>query len=227
MSVGTGTNLPRLPQELPVQSDQRLILHGISWATYERLLADYQDSHAAHFVYDQGELEIMVLSLEQERLKHTLATLVEVLAEELNIDVDGVGSTTFHRQDLAKGFEPDACFYIQRAEQVAGKKRIDLMEDPPPDLVIEIDITSPSLNKFPIYAQIGVPEIWRYDGHVLFVLRLEGDAYRAVEASEVLSGVPSAQLLLFIQDSESMKRLAWLRQVREWIRQNMQEAVVD
>lgn len=221
MSPGAGTDLPRPPQEPPPQSDQRLILHGISWATYERLLADYQDSHAAHLAYDQGVLEIMVLSLEHERLKHTLATLVEVLAEEMGIDVDGVGSTTFHREDLAKGFEPDACFYIQRAEQVAGKKRIDLTEDPPPDLVIEIDITSPSLDKFPIYAQIGVPEVWRYEGQTLSVLKREGQTYTLVEASEVLPGVPSAQLSDFIHDSESLKRTVWLRQVREWVRQNI------
>ena len=200
---------------------QGLILHGISWATYERLLADYQDSHAAHFAYDQGELEIMVLSLEHERLKHTLATLVEVLAEEMGIDVDGVGSTTFQREDLAKGFEPDACFYIEHAEQITGKKRIDLSEDPPPDLVIEIDITSPSLNKFPMYAQIGVPEIWRYDGETLSVLKREGQTYTPAEASGVLPGVPRAQLSLFIPNSESLKRTVWLRQVREWVRQNM------
>lgn len=221
MSLGTGTDLPRSPQEPPPQSDQRLILHGISWATYEQLLTNFEDSHAAHFAYDQGELEIMVLSLEHERLKHTLATLVEILAEELNIDVDGVGSTTFHRQDLAKGFEPDACFYIQQAEQVAGKKRIDLTQDPPPDLVIEIDITSPSLNKLPIYAQIGVPEVWRYDGQTLSVLKREDQTYALVEASEGLPGIPSQQILRFIHDSESLKRTVWLRQVREWVRQNL------
>ena len=221
MGINTGTDFP-LPQRItPSEMGQGLILHGISWATYERLLADYQDSHAAHFAYDQGELEIMVLSLEHERLKHTLATLVEVLAEEMGIDVDGVGSTTFQREDLAKGFEPDACFYIQQAERVAGKKRIDLTEDPPPDLVIEIDITSPSLNKLPIYARIGVPEVWRYDGQTLSVLKREDQTYTPIEASEVLPGVPSPQLSRFISDSESLKQTVWLRQVREWVRQNM------
>ncbi len=221
MGISTGTDSSLSQQIMPSEMGQGLILHSISWATYERLLADYQDSHAAHFAYDQGELEITVLSLEHERLKHTLATLVEVLAEEMGIDVDGVGSTTFRREDLAKGFEPDACFYIQQAEQVAGKKRIDLTKDPPSDLVIEIDITSPSLNKFPIYAQIGVPEVWRYDGQALFVLKREEQAYTPVEASDVLPGVPRVQLSRFISDSEPLKRTAWLRQVREWVRQNM------
>ena len=220
MGIETGTDSSLPPQGPPSEVEQRVILHGISWATYERLLADYQDSHAAHFTYDRGELEIMVLSLEHERLKHTLATLVEVLAEEMGIDVDGVGSTTFKREDLKKGFEPDACFYIQQADQVAGKKRIDLTQDPPPDLVIEIDITSPSLNKLPIDAQIGVPEVWRYDGQTFSVLKLEGDDYRTAETSEVLPGIPTVQLFGFIQNSESMKRTAWLRQVREWVRQH-------
>ena len=87
--------------------------------------------------------------------------------------------------------------------------------------MIEIDITSPSLNKLPIRAQIGVPEVWRYDGQTFSVLRLEGDDYRAAGTSEVLPGIPTAQLLGFIQNSGSLKRTAWLRQVREWVRQHI------
>ena len=101
----------------------------------------------------------MVLSTKHERPNRTLALLVEILAEELNMDVQRLGSTTFTREDLDKGFEPDSCFYIQNEARVRGKEEIDLAVDPPPDLVIEIDITSPSLNKFPIYARIGVPEV--------------------------------------------------------------------
>jgi len=89
-----------------------------------------QDSHAAHFAYDQGMLEIMAPSHEHESLKHVIAMLVEVLAEEMGMDIHGGGSTTFRREDLAKGFEPDECFYIQHAERVRGKKQIDLAQGP-------------------------------------------------------------------------------------------------
>src|SRR5690349_4671656 len=143
--------------ELP---EQKVILSGVSWDTYSRLLAEHDDSPGTRFNYDDGALEIMVLCPEHERLKQTLATLVELVAAELEIDVDGVGSTTFRREEFAKGFEADASFYVQNAACVAGKKRIDLRLDPPPDLAIEIDITSPSLNKFAIYASLSVPEVW-------------------------------------------------------------------
>jgi len=133
-------------------------LHGISWETYERLLAEHQESSGTHFTYDRGRLEIMVLSAKHEAAKHVLTLLVEILAEELNVDVYGLGSTTFRRADLERGFEPDACFYIQREALVRGKDEIDLTVDPPPDLVIEIDITSPSLNKFPLFAALGISE---------------------------------------------------------------------
>src|ERR671939_1507804 len=157
--------------------EQRVILHNVRWETYERLLADLQDSSAPRLTYDRGTLEIMSSSSEHERYNRTIAQVVEELAVEMEIDLDNLGSTTFRREDLDRGFEPDSCFYIQNAVRVRGKKRIDLTVDPPPDLVIEIDITSPSLDKFPIYAAVGVPEVWRYDGTHVTMYRLTGERY--------------------------------------------------
>jgi Uma2 family endonuclease len=191
----------------------------VSWETYERLLADFQDSHAAHFAYDQGVLEIMVLSAEHERPNRTIALLVEEVALEMGIDVDNVGSHTFKREDLARGFEPDTCFYIQNAERVSGKARIDLAVDPPPDLVIEIDITHPSLEKLPLYAAAGVPEVWRYADNVVTIYCLEESSYQSQEVSKVLPGVMSQVLSQFMEASISMKRTAWIRRVREWARE--------
>ena len=99
-------------EECWFEGGQRIILRGISWETYEHLLDDMGDSHAAHFAYDQGKLEIMVPSERHEKPNRTLALLVDVLAEELNIDLQRLGSTTFKRKDLQKGLEPDSCFYI-------------------------------------------------------------------------------------------------------------------
>jgi Uma2 family endonuclease len=160
----------------------------------------------------------MVTSYEHENLKHDLATLVEVLAEELELDLVGAGSTTFDREDLAQGFEPDACFYLQHAARIRGQKRIDLATDPPPELVIEIDITSPSLNKFPIFISLSIPEVWRYHRQTLTIFRWEGGAYREQAASQVFTGVMSADLARLIDESRQMKRTAWLRRVREWAR---------
>jgi len=216
MQTHTETVSPLASHAPPPEVMQRVILHGVSWETYERLLADFQDSHAAHFAYDDGRLEIMVLSAKHEKPNRVLALFVELLAAERGIDVDNLGSTTFKRADLSKGFEPDTCFYIQNVERVRGKDEIDLAVDPPPDLIIEIDITSPLLNKFPIFVALSIPEAWRYDGKTVTISTLENGAYRTQEASMVLPGLTSQVIRRFLDDSQLMKRSAWVRSVREW-----------
>ena len=209
--------IPPASRQVPQQqAGQRMILHGVSWATYERLLEDFQDNHAAHFAYDRGVLEIMAPSAKHEEPNRAIALLVEMLALELNINVRNLGSTTFKREDLDRGFEPDTCFYIQTIARVRGKEEIDLTVDPPPDLVIEIDITHPSLDKLPIYAAVGVPEVWRYDGQQLTIFQLEGGAYRTHEESLALPGLTSQVVSQFIAESKTLERLAWLRRVQEW-----------
>lgn len=200
-------------------AEQKIILSDVSWETYERLLEDHRDRRVPRFTYSRGELEIMSPSPEHEVAGHTLSLLVEILAEELYIDVYGLGSTTFNREDLERGFEPDSCFYIQNEEQVRGKNRIDLSFDPPPELVIEIDITSPSINKLPIYAGLGVTEVWRYDGGRLEILKLEDDGYVEVSESTALPSLTSAVLSGLVERSKSLRRTVWLREVREAARQ--------
>jgi Uma2 family endonuclease len=223
MQTYTETALPAARPARSSEPAQCVVLHGISWETYERLLTEHEESSGTHFTYDRGRLEIMVLSAKHEAVKHVLALLVEVLAEELNIDVYGLGSTTFRRADLERGFEPDACFYIQREALVRGKDEIDLTVDPPPDLVIEIDITSPSLNKFPIFAALGIPEIWRYDGARVSFFGREGDEYIERAESALLPNVTSDVLTEFVEKDKHLKRTAWLRYVREWARQLSRE----
>ncbi len=201
-------------------AEQSITLRNVSWETYERLLAEHDEIGNPRFTYDRGALEIMVVSAEHERPNRLIASLFEVLAEEMHLDFDNVGSNTFKREDLARGFEPDTAFYVQHAERVRGKPRIDLMIDPPPDLVIEVDITHSSLDKLPIYAAVGVPEVWRYDGKEMVIFRLEGDAHFPREESGVLPGVTAAKLSEFVETSKQMKRTAWTKSLREWGRQN-------
>ena len=212
------TVLTAKPSVVSPKTGQQLILHGVSWETYERLLSDFQDSHAAHFTYDQGKLEIMVLSFKHETVNRTLANIVSILAEEMQIDIINAGSTTFKRQDLSKGFEPDSCFYIQHEEQISGKAEIDLSVDPPPDLIIEIDITNPSLNKFPIYAQVGVPEVWRYDGSEVFFSVLKDEEYSEADHSLAYPALSSVVVTTFLEESTELKSTAWSRGIREWVR---------
>jgi Uma2 family endonuclease len=204
-------------------AEQRVVLHNIGWNTYERLLADHENNSAPRFTSDRGELEIMSPSPEHEAYNRSIALLVEFLAAELGIDVYNLGSTTFRREDLERGFEPDSCFYIENEERVRGKARIDLDVDPPPDLVIEIDITSPSFSNLPIYAQIGVPEVWRYDGERLKIVVLEGSEYAETAESTVVPPVTSNVLSSFMEKSTTTKRTVWLEAVREWARNDSQK----
>jgi Uma2 family endonuclease len=201
------------------QTEQRVIIRFVSWTTYEHLLADLSNQSSTRLTYDRGMLEIMCPLPEHEEWNRTIALLVEVLAEEMRIDVRNFGSTTFRRADLARGFEPDSCFYIQHEANISGKSTIDLTVDPPPDLVIEVDITSGSLDKFPIYAQVGVPEVWRYDGQRLRIYILRAERYVESETSLALPLLTSTRLSEALARSKTLKRTALLRSFRTWVRQ--------
>jgi Uma2 family endonuclease len=202
-----------------VSPPERLVrLYGISWETYNRIISEHGQKGGTRFTYDKGVLEIRTTSLRYEEPNRTLAALVEILAEELEIDIERLGSTTFRRDDLEKGFEPDSCFYIQNVEAICGKDEIDLAQDPPPDLTIEIDITSESLDRFPIFAAVGVPEVWRSDGNSVTIHRLEGDKYVETHHSLAFPPLTAEIATRFLAESRLVTSTAWLRGVREWAR---------
>ena len=198
---------------------QRILLPGVRWYTYEALLADMDDTPAARLAYDHGTLEIMVPSFSHEQLNRLLAAVVEALAMSMHLDFINAGSTTFKREDVARGFEPDSCFYLQHVDAVRGHPTIDLATDPPPDLLIEIDITHPSLDKLPIYAVIGVPEVWRYAEQQMIIYRLGDGTYSVVDISVVLPGVTAQQLEHFVLLSRTMPRHAWFAAIQSHVHQ--------
>lgn len=198
--------------------EQRVILYNIGWDTYEGLLRDHANTSAPRFTYDRGTLEIMSPLPEHERFNRAIQLLVPIIVEEMGGEVYSLGSTTFNREDLLRGFEPDSCFYLQNAARVCGKARVDLTVDPAPDLVVEIDITHPSLDKLPIYARIGVPEVWRYDGARLEILALEGDEYIARPLSRALPDVTAEALMTLLPRSMGVGDIAWMRAARAWAR---------
>jgi Uma2 family endonuclease len=211
-------------QTIKSPAEHRIILHNTSWETYERLMKERGESRVPRFAYDRGELEIMSPSTEHESIAYYIGLLVAVFAEEAGFDLYGAGSTTFDREDLERGFEPDACFYIQNAERVRGRPRIDLSLDPPPDLVIEVDITSPALDKFSIYARAGISEIWRHNGERLAIFELRGEEYVEVAGSTTLPPLTSEALSRFIKESSSLDIVAWMRRVRDWARKRTESA---
>ena len=200
-------------------AESRVMLRNISWETYERMLQDLADCSAPRLTYDQGDLEIMSPQAEHEIINETIKLLLSLVSEELEIEIRGLGSTTFKREDAERGFEADSCFYMRNEALIRGKERLDLPVDPPPDLVFEVDITSSSLDKDSIFAQLGVPEVWRYDGSTLEILVLSGNSYERRPASAALPFMTADVVTHFIVDGSKLSRLEWIKAVRTWTRQ--------
>ena len=201
--------------------EQIVQLSGISWQTYETLLAEIGDRQI-RLTYNRGNLEIRVPSPEHERFKTIMGRFVETLAEELEVRIEPLGSTTFKRPELS-GVEPDKCFYIQNISAVKGKKRIDLNQDPPPDLVVEIDITSRSENSLQVYADLGVPEVWIYNGLRLRINRLENGEYVEGEISLAFPSLPILEIVRFLEQAETMDYLELVKAFRNWVKSQIQQ----
>ncbi len=199
-----------------------VVLHAVSWSTYQSLIHDLGDDPGKRLTYDQGNLEIMVPLPPHERYKSRLSRIVEVTTEETATEIASLGSTTWSRNDLQRGLEPDACFYIQHEQAIRSKEEIDLTVDPPPDLAIEVDNTYSSLNRLAIYAALGVPEVWRFDGETLTLYRLEEGQYVIQETSTALPLLSQADILRFLQASQTMGETSWVRAFRQWVREKHQ-----
>ncbi len=206
MTIGTRT------------AEGRVVLRGVSWATYEALLADTERA-GTRLTYDRGDLEMMSPSREHERLKTLLGRMIEALTEEFGIPISGAGSTTFKLELERRGLEPDECYYVASEPKVRGRDDLDLAADPPPDLAVEVEITSDAIDKLPIYADLGVPEIWRYDGEHLQVICLQPDhTYAEQPRSGVFPFLPMSEIERFLAERNASDETTWIRRFRAWVR---------
>jgi len=205
----------------PEIAEQRVILSNVSWQTFEQLLKELGDKRATRLAYNEGLLEIMTPLGRHENNNRFIDDLIRAIADELNLNLKKFGSLTLKREKKLKGAEPDSCYYLQNEPLVRSKQEIDLDNDPPPDLVWEIDITSGSLDKRPIYAAIGVPEFWRYDGNKLevFVLHPSNRDYQQVNQSPTFPWMPLDVIPRFIRQSLVDGETATLRAFRAWVRE--------
>jgi len=203
------------------QHPERVLLHGIRWSTYEALVRDLEADPAKRLTYDRGVLEIMVPLPPHEQYKCRVARLVIVTMEEMGIELASLGQTTWKRQDLQQGLEPDQCYYIQNEPSVRDRADIDLNVDPPPDLAIEIDNTRSSLDRLQIYAALGVPEVWRYDGATLTIYHLVAGNYCEREDSVALPVLKRRDILRFLQARQPSGENAWAREFRRWVREEL------
>lgn len=204
-----------------IQSPDRVLLKNISWQTYQSLVRDFEQQPAMRLTYDKGLLEIRMPLDPHETYKKLLGRLVEALTEELEIEIRSLGSRTCDREDLERGLEPDQCYYIQSEQAVWDKEQIDLTQDPPPDLAIEVDITSSSINRLDIYVDLGVPEVWRYDGQSLTIYWLENREYKPRSNSIAFSFLTTRNIERFLELKKTTKENALVRLFREWVRENL------
>lgn len=204
-----------------IPAEQRTVLPNISWETLEALLIETGEDRGWRFAYDGSTLELMTPLFEHENPKIQFDRLIFALAEELEIEIKSAGSTTLKRQIANRGIEPDNCYYIHNEPAVRGKQKLDLETDRPPDLAIEIDITSSSVNKFDIYSALAVPELWRYDGRVLKFYQLTEGKYIESEFSIAFSLILVTEISKFIEQSKTMGEIALLKSFRAWVRQKI------
>jgi Uma2 family endonuclease len=197
---------------------QHLVLDDVSWDFYEHLLDEIGDRHI-FITYDQGRLEIMSPLPRHERWSQWIARLIEIICLDRQIYVESLGMTTFRDPNKQKGLEPDKCFYIQHADAAHEmNEAFDPDIDPPPDLAIEIDITHRSIDREPIYAALGVSELWRFDGKRLHVLHLSSKArYIQRKKSLAFSFLPMAEFEKFVLRMTDKDQIRTLRDFRAWV----------
>lgn len=210
-------------------SEQRILLEKINWEKFEQLLQEMGPARTTRFTYDRTRLELMNPFDDHDRYRKLVESLILVLADEVNVAVEGYMLPNLQRPDLQRGVEPDAGYYIQRAEQMGDRSHIDLQRDPPPDLIADVALTRCLIDPLPIYADLGVPEVWRYLSQpgddfcqgTLQIYHLEEGRYRTASYSLAFPFLPGAQVQNFIAQSDSLGLMPALRVLRAWVQETL------
>src|SRR5437763_1813121 len=181
------------------QADTRFVIHGVDWETYDAISHALGD-HRTRLTFDGENLELMSPSPIHEWSANLLGRMLEALALELDLPIRGGGSTTFKRSSIERGLEPDECFWIQSESAVRGKMELDFLLDHPPDLAFGVDISRSSLDRLEIYASLGIPEVWTFDGESLRIRLLQpGGKYVETDASLCLPLLPVDEVVPYLQ----------------------------
>jgi Uma2 family endonuclease len=220
-------------------AETRTLLENISWQTFKAMLADIGSSRNTRLAYENGVLEIMAPDMPHENSNRVIEGFIGVLCEELQLEIKRTGSLTLTRDDLQRGGEPDSSYYIQNEYRVRNKEKIDLNIDPPPsgfavahggnpqdravspDLVLEVEYTKPKVDKFKIYAAIGIPEFWRFNGSVLRIYILNDGQYIEVEQSPTFAQVAVKEIPRFIQETRINGEMVTTRAFRAWVKEQV------
>ena len=202
------------------ESGRAILLNDISWNEYETFLDDFAERAGWRLAYDGGKLEIMPPLMEHETPSRSIEIFVRAYCEHFDLILESAGSTTYRRKLKKKGVEPDACFYVQTANKIIGKKEtLDPKNYPVPDIAVEIDITHGSLDKFPIYAALEVPEVWIYDGEKVSFYELEAENYHQISHSRALPLLAAEKLTEFLGMSRTQGQTLALKNFRGWLKE--------
>jgi Uma2 family endonuclease len=200
-----------------VKAENRVLLRNIAWNVYEIILNARGEYRSPRLSYYQGLLELMAPLEEHESASNLIDKFINILTEEKEIDLKSLASTTLNRPDLKVGAEPDQCYYVKNEHLVRGKT-VDLNTDPPPDLVIEVDITHTDINKNALYKDLGVPEFWRFNGKVLTVYSLSEGQYLEMENSPTFPEITKEMLYQFLENAQKQGETSAKRAFRNWLR---------
>jgi Uma2 family endonuclease len=203
-----------------LQPGAMLVVPGVSWDEYERLLRQLSDRPGLRVTYDQGKLQIVSPGPAHEYFARFIDRIVIAFCDHFSLSVVPYGSATWKKQQIARGTEPDACYYVAMSELIIGRHEVDLERDPPPDIAVEIDATNESAAKFTIYASLGVREIWRYDvqHRRLRMYELSAGQYAEIAASRSLPLLSAAVLEDFIEQSKAHGQPAAMGGFKDWLR---------
>ena len=213
------TSIDKIYKAVDMAREQQatVILSDVSWENYNRFVEETMDKFVnPRICFEEGNLLIMTVSAEHEYYNRLIAALIDILAEMFEIPWTSLGSATYRKDDIEKGFEPDSCFYFANESKIRGVKRLDMRVHPAPDLIVEVDITSLSTFREHIFAAFGVPEIWRFDGEKMDILKLEKRKYVDASNSLALPLLTSATLTELVLEAETLGRLERIKKVRNW-----------
>ena len=205
---------PELKSELQPVGEQRVVLRGLSWEAYLQILDALPQSRGSRLTYDDGVLEITVPLELHEFSGRLIECFVRAMVELMGLKIKTMGSTTMNYPNLKKGAEPDNAYYIQN-QPLAKGRNVDFSQDPPPDLVVEVDITHTDIAKNQFYAKLKVPEFWRFNGKVWRIYQLQEQVYVEVDVSPTFSQVPKERLYTFLEQAKE-DEIDAVRDLRSW-----------
>jgi Uma2 family endonuclease len=201
----------------PHLPEQRVIFHHLTWDRYQQILQALGEHRSSRLIYDRGTLEITMPLEEHEFLVRMIDLFVRILATTYLGQIKTMGSTTLNYPHIDRGAEPDNAYYLQNQPKVKGRT-VDFSQDPPPDLMVEVDINHSTINKLALYAAIGIPELWQFNGEELRIYELTAQGYQELETSPSFPGVSKDRLYQFLAEARENEIQAE-QNLRNWIQE--------